>query len=78
MEQVLNRMPTGEEAVKAQIVLEINASHAIADKLKSLYVYDRDKLTAYAKILYAQARLIGGMTIENPAELSSLVCDLMI
>ena len=78
MEQVLNRMPTGEEAVKAQIVLEINASHAIADKLKSLYVYDRDKLTAYAKILYAQARLIGGMSIDNPAELSSLVCDLMI
>ncbi len=78
MEQVLNRMPTGEEAVKAQIVLEINASHAIADKLKSLYVYDRDKLANYAKILYAQARLIGGMSIDNPAELSSLVCDLMI
>ena len=78
MEQVLNRMPSGEEAVKAQIVLEINASHAIADKLKSLYVYDRDKLSAYAKILYAQARLIGGMSIDNPAELSSLVCDLMI
>ncbi|MBO5649637.1 MAG: molecular chaperone HtpG [Clostridia bacterium] len=78
MEQVLNRMPGGEEGVKAQIVLEINASHAIADKLKSLYVYDREKLTAYAKILYAQARLIGGMSVENPAELSSLVCDLMI
>ena len=78
MEQVLNRMPTGEEAVKAQIILEINASHAIADKLKSLYVYDRDKLANYAKILYAQARLIGGMSIDNPAELSSLVCDLMI
>ena len=78
MEQVLNRMPNGEEAVKAQIVLEINASHAIADKLKSLYVYDRDKLANYAKILYAQARLIGGMSIDNPAELSSLVCDLMI
>jgi len=78
MEQVLNRMPTGEEAVRAQIVLEINASHAIADKLKSLYVYDRDKLASYAKILYAQARLIGGMSIDNPAELSALVCDLMI
>lgn len=78
MEQVLNRMPNGEEAVKAQIVLEINASHAIADKLKSLYVHDRDKLANYAKILYAQARLIGGMSIDNPAELSSLVCDLMI
>ncbi len=78
MEQVLNRMPTGEENVKAQIVLEINAEHAIAAKLKALYDTDRAKLVSYAKILYAQARLIGGMSIENPAELSSLVCDLMI
>lgn len=78
MEQVLNRMPSGEENVKAQIVLEINAEHAIAAKLKSLYDTDREKLASYAKILYAQARLIGGMSIENPAELSTLVCDLMI
>ncbi len=78
MEQVLNRMPSGEENVKAQIVLEINAEHAIAAKLKALYDTDREKLASYAKILYAQARLIGGMSIENPAELSSLVCDLMI
>ncbi|MBQ8577891.1 MAG: molecular chaperone HtpG [Clostridia bacterium] len=78
MEQVLNRMPSGEENVKAQIVLEINADHAIAAKLKALWEEDKEKLSSYAKILYAQARLIGGMSIENPAELSQLVCDLMI
>ncbi|MGM9626413.1 MAG: molecular chaperone HtpG [Eubacteriales bacterium] len=78
MEQVRNRMPSAEENVKAQIVLEINADHPIAAKLKALYDSDREKLNAYAKILYAQARLIGGMSIENPAELSSLVCDLMV
>ena len=78
MEQVLNRMPSGEENVKAQIVLEINADHAIAAKLKALWEEDKEKLSSYAKILYAQARLIGGMSIENPAELSQLVCNLMI
>ncbi|MCQ2431096.1 MAG: molecular chaperone HtpG [Clostridia bacterium] len=79
MEKVLNKMPGAQdENVKAQIVLEINAEHPIAAKLKALYETDKDKVANYAKILYAQARLIGGLTIENPAELSSLVCDLMI
>ncbi|MBQ3065790.1 MAG: molecular chaperone HtpG [Clostridia bacterium] len=78
MEQVLNRMPTGEEKAKAQIVMEINTSHPIAEKLKMLHSDDAEKLASYTKILYAQARLIGGLSIENPAELSSLICDLMI
>ncbi len=76
MEKVLNRMPgADEERAKARIVLEINAEHPIAAKLKTM---EGEKLTDYAKILYAQARLIGGLSIENPAELSSLICDLMV
>lgn len=78
MEKVLNKMPSSEEKAKAQIVLEINAEHPIAAKLKELYASDKDKLSKYAKILYAQARLIGGMSVENPSELSGLVCDLMV
>ena len=77
MEKVLNSMPT-DQKVKAEIVLEINSEHPIAAKLKELYVSDKDKLASYSKILYAQARLIGGMSVENPTELSSLVCDLMV
>ena len=45
--------------------------------LKTLFVTDKDTLNKYSKILYAQARLIGGLTVENPTELSNLVCDLM-
>ena len=79
MERVLNKMPgASEDKAKAQTVLEINANHPIAAKLKDLCENDRDKLASYAKILYAQARLIGGMSVENPAELSSLICELMI
>lgn len=76
MEKVLNQMPN-DNKVKAEVVLEINVNHPIADKLKSLFVTDKEKLCNYSKILYAQARLIGGLSIDNPTELSNLVCDLM-
>ena len=76
MEKIMNSMPTGEE-VKADIVLEINEKHPIADKLKDLYENDKDSLADYTKILYNQARLIEGLSIENPTELTNLICDLM-
>ena len=50
----------------------------IADKLRNLYENDRDKLARYTQILYAQARLIGGMEVNNPAELTEMICDLMV
>ena len=78
MEKVLGKMPGGEGAPKAQVALEINASHPIADKLRALHAEGSDKLASYTKILYAQARLIGGLSIENPAELSSLMCELLV
>lgn len=77
MEKVLNTLP-GEEKVKAKIVLEINSEHPVAEKLKALYESDKDRLGDYAKILYSSARLIGGMSIENPTELSNLICSLMV
>ena len=76
MEKVLGKMPEGEN-VKASAVLEINEQHPIAVKLRELYGSDRDKLSEYSKILYAQARLIGGMSVDNPTELASLVCGLL-
>ncbi len=76
MEKIMNSMPTGEE-VKADIVLEINEKHPIADKLKDLYENDKDSLADYTKILYNQARLIEGLSIENPTELTNLICNLM-
>ena len=76
MEKVINSMPAVDK-VKAEIVLEINENHPIAAKLEELYKTDKDVLQNYTKILYDQARLIEGLTIENPNELANLVCDLM-
>ncbi len=78
MEKILNNMPGAEEHhIKAEIVLEINSAHPIADKLKALFESDKDKLKNYSKILYAQARLVSGMNIDNPSEISDLICDIM-
>ena len=76
MEKTLNAMPNNQ-GIKAQTVLEINEKHPIANKLKELYNEDKEKLQQYTKVLYAQARLIEGLNIENPTEISNLVCEIM-
>ena len=76
MEKVLNAMP-GNNGVKAELALEINADHPIAEKLKQFFAEDQETLKKYAKLLYGQARLIGGMSLENPGEFSNLICELM-
>ena len=76
MEKVINAMPAGEK-IKASEVLEINASHKIVDKLKDLYKNDKDEFTKYTKVIYYEARLIEGLPIGNPTELSNLMCDIM-
>ncbi|WP_195891790.1 molecular chaperone HtpG [Anaeromassilibacillus senegalensis] len=77
MEKVLNSMPSGEK-VQAQRVLEINANHPIFTKLQDLYANDPDKLKEYAALLYDQALLIEGVSIEDPVAFSNRVCNLMV
>lgn len=63
--------------VKANVVLEINKNHPVATKLKNLYETDKETVKKYAKLLYSQGCLIAGKSVENPAELSELICELM-
>lgn len=78
MEKVFNSMPqNGDNKVKSEKALEINASHPIYEKLKNLYESDKDTLKIYTSLLYNQALLIEGMSIENPLEFSNQICDLM-
>ena len=76
MEKVFNAMPT-DQKIKAKTILEINREHPIAKKLDELYKNDKDALEKYTKVLYSQARLIEGLSIENPTEISNLICDLI-
>lgn len=79
MEKVLNSMPQndGQNRVKAEKALEINPGHPIFEKLRTLYSEDKDTLKDYAKLLYDQALLIEGLSIDNPVEFANLVCKLM-
>lgn len=74
MEKVLNQQP-GQEKVRAERILELNASHPIFEKLKTA---DTDKLAKYAEVLYAQAQLIEGLTIEDPVAYANTVCELLV
>ena len=78
MEKTLNAMPGAEQKIKAQLILEINSAHPIAEKLKSLYDSDKETLKNYTKMLYDASCLIGGRNIDDPVEYSNLVCELMI
>lgn len=76
MEKALNSMPI-DNKISAEKVLEINEKHKIAKKLNELYKEDKKTLKKYAKVLYAQARLIEGLSIENPTEISNLMAEIM-
>ena len=78
MEKVLNSMPKiGDEKIKANKVLEINAEHKIYDTIKKYYAEDKEKLKDLSKILFDQALLIEGMPIESPTRLAEMVCNLI-
>ncbi len=79
MEKVMKKMPGAEEiSPSASLVMEINVNHPIKDTILSLYESDREKLKKYAKILYAEGCLIGGIPLNNPAELCELISEMMI
>ncbi len=76
MEKVINAMPA-QEKIKAQRVLEINASHPIFQRLQDLFAKDKDRLKLYAEVLYDQALLIEGISLEDPSDFSQKLCQLL-
>lgn len=76
MQKVFDAMPN-DMGIKAQKILEINEKHPIAEKLKDLYKNDKDEFKVYTKILYSEARMIAGLPIDNPTEISKLICDVI-
>lgn len=74
MEKVFSQMPGANQGMKAQLVLEINSEHPIAEKLKKA---DDEQLKKYVTLLYSSARLIAGLDIENPTQFSDLIAEMM-
>lgn len=78
MAKILSQMPGGTQGMKAQLVLEINSKHSVAEKLFKLFAEDKEKLEKYTKILYGEACLVSGLTLDNPTEFADMISDLMI
>lgn len=77
MERVLSKGIDGDK-VKAQRVLQLNASHPVFEKLKATKdAGDEDKLKLYTELLYNQAMLLAGMPVDDPAALADEICQLM-
>ncbi|MBQ9328149.1 MAG: molecular chaperone HtpG [Solobacterium sp.] len=77
MEKVLSQDPMNK-GMKANKILEINPSHPIFDKLKTVFSRNPDALAEYADILYDQALLIEGLPIDDPAAYARRIADLMV
>ncbi|SFJ17965.1 molecular chaperone HtpG [Ruminococcaceae bacterium D5] len=77
MEKVLNTMPGSEQKVKAQRVLELNGGHPVFEALKALWPEQKEKVATYAELLYDQALLIEGLSVEDPICFSNAICELM-
>ena len=76
MQKVFDAMPN-DMGIKAQTILEINENHPISKKLKKLYKEDEKGFENYIKILYSEARMVAGLSIDNPVEISDLIADVI-
>ena len=77
MEKVLNSLPN-QDKVNAERVLEINPTHSVFLAIEDAFKNgDKDKVAKYTQLLYSQALLIEGLSVENPVEFSNLICELM-
>ena len=75
MEKVLAQMPNADQNVKAKRILELNSDHPLMDALSKV---DADKVKDYASLLYDQALLIEGFSLEDPIGFSNKLAQLMI
>lgn len=77
MEKILSHGPEGE-GIKSQRVLELNAKHPVFDALKAAQDSgDVEKVRLYADLLYNQALLVEGMSIDDPVAFANAVAKLM-
>lgn len=83
MEKVLKAQAeiTGNKevgAIKADKILELNGDHPFFAALKTAVDSDnKEKVSDYAQLLYDQALIIEGLSIDDPVAFSNRICNLM-
>ena len=77
MEKVLAAQPNGGQGIKAEKVLELNPSHPIFEKLKKVYIENKEGLSSYAEVLYFVAGLMAGIEVEKPSEVAEKIFEII-
>ena len=79
LKSLQGRMDGGmpDEMMTAQRVLELNATHPSFAALKDAFEHDKEKAAKYAKVLYGQALMTASVPLDDPAEYSMIVNDLL-
>ncbi len=78
MEKYFSNLPGSENKVKAERVLELNASHPVFEALVKAFAEDKEKAAKYAKLIYFQALLYAGTDIPDPNEYAELISGLLV
>ena len=75
MEKTLSEMTNNNDAPKAEKILAINPEHVLFDKLKA--AEGTENFNKLVDVLYNQALLLEGFSIENPVEFIKNLNDLL-
>ena len=76
MEKYFKRM-NPDMPMPAQRILELNPEHDAVKALEKAMVGDTAKAKDYAQLLLCQAQLMAGLSLQDPAAYTELVCSLM-
>lgn len=76
MEKYFAQMQS-DQHMKAERVLELNAQHPIFNMLKDAYENDKERANKISEMLYNQAMLIAGFSVEDPTAYTDLLCELL-
>ena len=76
MEKYFRRVSPEMDA-KADRILELNPDHPVFAALQLAVAQDPEKAKKYVEILHAQALLMANLPVENAANYTNLVCELM-
>ena len=76
MERYFRNMPGVPDHLKAIRVLEFNGNHRAYKAMKEAFdADDKERAAKIAKVLHAQALLIAGEPLEDPAAYTEMICD---
>ena len=77
MEKVFNSMPNSDGKMKAEKILEISSTHKILDTLSKIHAENPENIKNYATVLYEQARLLEGLSIDNVTEFVNAMSEII-